>query len=57
MRSGELTPVDVPTVDDAAIRALCRAREEAIADRKVVALARALVGLMWAMAQQVPVPP
>jgi transposase len=27
MRSGDLTPVDVPTVDDAAIRDLTRARE------------------------------
>ena len=30
MRSGALTPVDVPTVDAAAMRALGRAREEAI---------------------------
>jgi transposase len=34
MRSEDLTPVDVPTVDDEAIRDLCRAREEAIADLK-----------------------
>jgi transposase len=32
MRSGDLTPVDVPTVEDEAIRDLCRARAEAIAD-------------------------
>ena len=30
MRSGDLTPVDVPTVDDAAMRDLGRAREETI---------------------------
>ena len=30
MRSGDLTPVDVPTGEDEAIRELCRAREEAI---------------------------
>jgi transposase len=34
MRSGDLTPVDVPTVDDDAIRDLCRGRAEAIRDRK-----------------------
>jgi transposase len=34
MRSGDLTPVDVPTVEDEAIRDLARAREEAIRDRK-----------------------
>jgi len=34
MRSGDLTPVDVPQVEDAAIRDLCRAREEAIRDLK-----------------------
>ena len=34
MRSGDLTPVYVPTVEDEAIRALCRAREDAIADLK-----------------------
>jgi transposase len=34
MRSGALTPVYVPTVEDEAIRDLCRAREDAIADRK-----------------------
>jgi transposase len=32
MRSGDRTPVDVHTVEDEAIRELCRAREEAIAD-------------------------
>jgi len=30
MRSGALTPVDVPTVDDDAIRDLSRAREAAL---------------------------
>ena len=30
MRSGDLTPVDVPQVEDAAIRDLCRAREETL---------------------------
>jgi transposase len=34
MRSGDLTPVDVPTVEDEAIRDLARAREDAIRDRK-----------------------
>jgi transposase len=34
MRSGDLTPVYVPTVADEAIRDLCRAREDAIADLK-----------------------
>jgi transposase len=34
MRSGDLTPVDVPAVADEAIRDLSRAREEAIADLK-----------------------
>jgi transposase len=34
MRSGELTPVDVPEVEDEAIRDLARARENAIRDRK-----------------------
>jgi len=30
MRSGDLTPVHVPRVEDAAIRDLCRAREDAL---------------------------
>jgi transposase len=34
MRSGDLTPVYVPKVDDEAIRDLCRAREDAIRDLK-----------------------
>jgi transposase len=34
MRSGDLTPVYVPTVEDEAIRDLCRAREDVIADLK-----------------------
>jgi transposase len=34
MRSGDLTPVDVPAVEDDAIRDLSRAREDAIRDRK-----------------------
>jgi transposase len=34
MRSGDLTPVYVPTVDDEAIRDLCRAREDALRDLK-----------------------
>jgi transposase len=34
MRSGDLTAVYVPTVEDEAIRDLCRAREDAIADLK-----------------------
>ena len=34
MRSGDLTPVDVPKVEDEAIRELCRAREDAIRDLK-----------------------
>jgi transposase len=35
LRSGDLTPVYVPTVEDEAIRDLGRAREDAIADLKV----------------------
>jgi len=34
MRSGDLTPVDVPAVEDEAIRDLSRARDEAICDLK-----------------------
>jgi transposase len=34
MRSGDVTPVYVPTVEDEAIRDLARAREDAILDRK-----------------------
>ena len=34
MRSGDLTPVDVPAVEDEAIRDLARAREDAIRDRQ-----------------------
>ena len=34
MRSGDLTPVHVPRVEDEAIRDLCRAREDAIRDLK-----------------------
>jgi transposase len=34
MRSGDLTPVSVPTVEDEAIRDRARAREDAIRDRK-----------------------
>ena len=34
MRSGDLTPIYVPKVEDEAMRDLCRAREEAIRDRK-----------------------
>jgi transposase len=34
MRSGDLTPVYVPTVEDEAIRDLARAREDAIRDRE-----------------------
>src|SRR6266511_966605 len=34
MRSGDLTPVDVPAVEDEAIRNLSRAREEALHDLK-----------------------
>jgi transposase len=33
-RSGDLTPVYVPTVEDEAIRDLCRTREDAIAELK-----------------------
>ena len=38
MRAGDLTPVDVPAVDDAAIRDLRRAREETLRDRKAATL-------------------
>src|SRR5215510_11224794 len=34
MRSGDLTPVHVPAVEDEAIRDLCRAREDTIHDLK-----------------------
>src|SRR6266545_5652814 len=34
LRSGDLTPVDVPTVEDEAIRDLSRAREDALHDLK-----------------------
>jgi len=34
LRSGDLTPVDVPKVDEDAIRDLCRARDDAIRDLK-----------------------
>jgi transposase len=34
MRSGDLTPVSVPEIEDEAIRDLARAREEAIRERK-----------------------
>src|SRR6266508_3493754 len=34
MRSGDLTPVDVPTVEDEAIRDLTRAREDTLSDLK-----------------------
>src|SRR5215467_2504384 len=34
MRSGDLTPVYVPAIEDEAIRDLCRAREDAIRDLK-----------------------
>jgi transposase len=34
MRSGDLTPVSGPTVEDEAIRDLCRAREDALCDLK-----------------------
>src|SRR4029453_14306353 len=33
LRSGALTPVDVPTVEDEAMRALTRAREDALSDQ------------------------
>src|SRR5262245_49932194 len=38
MRSGDLTPVSVPTVDDDAIRDLTRAREDTIRDLKAATL-------------------
>jgi transposase len=40
MRSGDLTPVDVPAVDDAAIRDLSRAREETLRDLQAATLRR-----------------
>jgi transposase len=40
MRSGDLTPVSVPAVDDAAIRDLRRAREETLRDLKAAKLRR-----------------
>ena len=38
MRSGDLTPVDVPTVEDEAIRDLSRAREDTLRDLKAAKL-------------------
>jgi transposase len=38
MRSGDLTPVYVPTVEDEAMRHLCRAREDALRDLKAAKL-------------------
>jgi transposase len=40
MRSGDLTPVYVPTVEDEASRALARAREDALRDLKAAKLRR-----------------
>ena len=40
MRSGDLTPVDVPAVDEEAIRDLSRAREETLRDLKAATLRR-----------------
>ena len=40
MRSGDLTPVYVPAVEDEAIRDLCRAREDAIRALKTAKLRR-----------------
>jgi transposase len=40
MRSGDLTPVSVPKVEDEAIRDLCRAREDAIRDLKAAKFRR-----------------
>src|SRR2546425_3447074 len=40
MRSGDLTPVSVPAVDDEAIRDLSRAREETLRDLKAATLRR-----------------
>ena len=40
MRSGDLPPVSVPAVDDAAIRDLSRAREETLRDLKAATLRR-----------------
>jgi transposase len=38
MRSGDLTPIYVPAAEDAAMRDLCRAREDAIRDLKTAKL-------------------
>jgi transposase len=38
MRSGDLTPVSVPKVEDEAMRDLCRAREDALRDLKAAQL-------------------
>jgi hypothetical protein len=40
MRSGDLTPADVPRGDDEALRALRRAREEAIGDLQAAKVRR-----------------
>ena len=36
LRAGDLKPVYVPTVEDEALRDLCRARQDALADRALV---------------------
>ena len=40
MRSGDLTPIHVPRVEDAAIRDLCRAREDALCALKAATCRR-----------------
>jgi transposase len=49
MRSGDLTPVSVPAVDDAAIRDLSRAREETLRDLQTATWQRKAVVLRHAM--------
>ena len=48
-RAGALTPVDVPTVDEAAMRDLCRARDEALRARQTAQLRRPALRLRHAL--------
>ena len=68
LRSGDRTAVHVPSVEDEAIRDLCRARDAARVCKRfrrlvargkhpnvaVTAVARELIAFMWAIAKEVP---
>src|SRR5712691_1449351 len=49
MRAGDLTPVSVPTVDEAAIRDLSRAREETLRDLQAATVRRTACVLRHAL--------